>query len=69
MLLNPRKFFHKNIFKRRFFRLFKKSQKLIYGNVALQITQPLRLTNKIILRQKLFLKKATKKTDKTLRKV
>ncbi len=67
MLLRPRKFLHKNIQTRRHFKMFKKSN-LTYGNVGLMLLQPIKLNSKQIYRYKLFLKKATKRSDKTLRK-
>ena len=66
MSLRPRKFIYKNIHKRRFFR-FSKNTKLLYGQIGLVLLQPLRLTSKQIFRYKLFLKKASRKSDKTLR--
>lgn len=68
MLFRPRKFAHKNIHKRRFFRLSTWG-KLNYGNIGLFLIQPLRLNSKQMFRYKLFLKKAARRTDKTLRKV
>lgn len=67
MLLRPRKFNHKNIFKRRSFRK-QKTSRLHYGQYAVQILKPLRLNSKQIFRYKLFLKKAVRKVDKTGRK-
>jgi len=64
--LRPRKFSYKNIHKRRFFR-YSKPTNLLYGQVGLVILQPLRLNSKQIFRYKLFLKKASRKSDKTLR--
>jgi len=66
LLLRPRKFIYKNIFKRRFLRQSKITT-LTYGYAGLMILQPLRLSNKQIFRCKLFLKKASKRSDKTLR--
>lgn len=67
MLLRPRKFKRKNITKRRRLRFFKKSI-LAYGQIGLVLLQPLRLNSKQIFRYKLFFKKASKRSDKTLRK-
>ena len=67
MLLRPRKFNHKNIFKRRSFRKSSDS-KVRYGQFAVQILKPLRLNSKQIFRYKLFLKKAVRKVDKTGRR-
>ena len=66
MLLRPRKFIYKNIFKRRIFKNPKNSN-LKYGQYGIKLLQPLRLNNKQIFRIKLFLKKASRKTDKTSR--
>ena len=66
MLLRPRKFKHKNIFKRRSFRFTKLTQ-LIFGNIGLLLLQPLRLNSKQVFRYKIFLKKSSRKFDKTLR--
>jgi len=71
LLLRPRKFKYKNIFKRRSFRFFKNSGSLNlrYGDVGLLIMQPLRLNSKHIFRQKLLIKKGSRKYDITKRKV
>lgn len=53
--------------KRRFFR-FPIKTSLIFGQVGLLLTQPLRLNSKQMFRYKLFLKKSSKRTDKTLRR-
>lgn len=66
MALRPRKFTHKNIHKRRFFR-FTTLTELIFGNIGLLLVQPLRLNSKQVFRYKLFLKKSSRKFDKTLR--
>lgn len=67
VLLRPRKFNYKNIFKRRSVRK-QKTAKLRYGQYAVQILKPLRLNSKQIFRYKLFLKKAVRKVDKTGRR-
>jgi large subunit ribosomal protein L16 len=64
--LRPRKFLHKNIHKRRSFR-FSKPVHLSYGQVGVVLLQPIRLNSKQIFRYKLFFKKTSRKTDKTLR--
>lgn len=64
--MRPRKFIHKNVHKRRSFRSFKKSN-LVFGVLGLFILTPLRLSNKNVFRYKLFLKKSSRKFDKTLR--
>ena len=71
MLLRPRKFKYKNIFKRRSLRTPKSrySFKLKYGDLGLLILQPLRLNSKHIFRQKLLLKRGSRKYDITKRKV
>lgn len=71
MLLRPRKFTYKNIFKRRFIRTSKlKSQiSLTYGSSGLLILQPLRLNNKQIYRKKLLIKKGSRRADTSKRKV
>ena len=66
MLLRPRKFFYKNFQKKRSFTFFKRL-KLSYGIAGLYLLQPLKLTSKQIFKYKLFLKKSTRKSDKTLR--
>lgn len=68
MSLRPRKFKYKNIHKRRFFRFSNlKVNKLTYGQLGLVLLQPLRLNSKQIFRYKLFFKKASRRSDKTLR--
>lgn len=69
LLLSPRKFKYKNLFKRRSHWKTPKNNKLTYSEQGLQILQPLRLNNKHIFRIKLFLKKASRRADKTSRKV
>lgn len=68
MLLRPRKFKYKNSHKRRFFRFFTDS-KFNYGYIGLRLLRPVRLNSKQIFRFKLFLKKSSRRSDKTLRKV
>jgi len=68
LAMRPRKFEHKNIFKRRRIRPALRSS-LHYGQCGLKILQPLRLNNRHIFRYKIFLKKAARKSDKTRRKV
>lgn len=68
MLLRPRKFIYKNIFKRRTFRT-PKNNNIKYGQYGLKLLQPVRLNNKQIFRIKLFLKKSSRKFDKTSRYV
>ena len=66
MLLRPRKFKYKNLHKRRRFR-FNTKTRLNFGQVGIRLLQPLRLNSKQMFRYKLFLKKAAKRSDKTLR--
>ena len=68
MLLNPRKFKNKNIFKKRSYVNFKRVS-LSYGQYGLRLLQPLWVSNKQVFRYKLLLKKAAKRSDKTSRKV
>ena len=68
MLLRPRKFIYKNIFKRRKFAK-SKNNFLKYGQFGIKTLQPIRLNNKQIFRIRLFLKKSSRKTDKTSRYV
>jgi len=68
MLLRPRKFLYKSVFKKR--RLVNsRATNLTYGQHALRLLQPLWVNNKQIFRYKLFLKKAARRSDKTSRKV
>lgn len=62
----PRRFTYKSRFKRRFFR-FAKAPRFIYGQVGLLLLQPYQLSNNKITRFKLFLKKSSRRVDKTLR--
>lgn len=55
------------MFKRRKFRIFKEN-KFNFGTIALIILRPLRLNSQQIFRYKLFLKKSSKRSDKTGRK-
>ena len=57
------------MFKRRSWYKLPKNAKLTYSNIGLQILQPLRLNNKHIFRIKLFLKKSSRRADKTSRTV
>ncbi len=68
MSLRPNKFKFKNRHKHRRFVSSNKSR-LLYGHFALQTLQPLWVTGKQIFRYKIFLKKAVKRSDKTLRKI
>ena len=66
MLLRPRRYNYKNIQKKRKY-ITNINRELIFGQCGLQLLQPLRLTNKHISRFKIFFKKGSRKTDKTLR--
>lgn len=68
MLLRPRKFKHKNVQKNRYFRYYT-SSRLQYGQYGLKIMNPMRLTNKHVFRHKLFLKKGSKRSENTYRRV
>lgn len=56
------------MFKRRSF-LLPKNNSLNYGEMGLQILQPLRMHAKRMFRLKLFLKRSSRKVDKTRRQV
>ena len=68
LLLRPRTFDYKSLYKKRKIVTFKKAE-LNYGQYGLRILQPLWVSGKQIFRYKLFLKKAAKRADKTSRKV
>lgn len=72
MLLQPRTFIYKRKQKARKFLSFKeeavKSEFLLqFGNAGLLLLRPVQLTSKQIFRFKLFLKKASRKSDRTHR--
>ena len=56
------------MFKRRSF-LFPKNNNLNYGEMGLQILQPLRMHAKRMFRLKIFLKRSVRKVDKTRRQL
>ena len=66
--MRPRKFIFKKMFKRRSF-LFPQNNFLNYGEMGLQILQPLRMHAKRMFRLKLFLKRSSRKVDKTRRQL
>ena len=68
MLLQPRKVKYKFRHKRRRLVVFQKNL-FAYGNVALVLLSPLRVSSKTFFRLKLFLKRSTKKPDITRRLV
>ena len=67
MLLQPRKFRYKNRFKLRSFTYYSQKSTLRYGHAGLIILKSLRLKAKQITKFKIFLKRATKRSDKTQR--
>lgn len=67
MLLQPRKFKYKTRQKRRSTPTPSLTSPLTYGNVALTIIKPFRVSAKQIFRLKLFLKKSARKSDITKR--
>lgn len=69
MILQPRNFYWKKKQKLRKIIYSKKKTNTRYGDSAVTILKPLKLTGLKIFRLKLFLKRATKKPDKTHRKV
>ena len=69
MVLQPRKFKYKSRQKKRNLRLNQLKKTLNFGQVGLVLLRPLRLNSRKIFRIKLFLKKASKRSDKTRRKV
>ena len=69
MLLQPRKFKYKTIFKLRKINKVYKNNKLLFGQGGLKIIKPLQLNSKKIFRLKIFLKKAVRRSDKTRRKM
>lgn len=68
MSMRPRKFIFKKMFKRRS-SLSPKNNHLNYGEMGLQILQPLRLHAKRMFRLKLFLKRSSRKVDTTRRQM
>lgn len=66
--MRPRKFIYKSKYKNRSLK-FSKNSKLSFGCAGLLLLQPIKLNSKQLFRYKLFLKKAYKRSDKTLRYV
>ena len=66
MLLQPRKVKYKFRHKRRRVSAFR-NRTFAYGDVALKILKPLRISSKSFFRLKLFLKRAIRKSDFTKR--
>lgn len=69
MILQPRKFKYKTRHKIRRFKKIQLRFTLNYGQGGLLLTQPLRVNSKKLFRLKLFLKKASRRSDDTRRKV
>ena len=70
MLLRPRKFNYKSIFKRRKILKPKTCIKIFkFGTQSLILTQNLSLTSQKMFRLKLLLKKSSRRSDKTSRKL
>lgn len=68
MLLQPRNFFFKRKQKQRSLLSFNNSQStLVFGGAGLMLLKPVQLTAGQIFRFKLFLKKASKKSERTRR--
>lgn len=68
LVLRPRKFKFKNVQKNRYFRYYTQSR-LQYGQYGLKLLQPMRLTNRHIFRHKLLVKKGSKRSERTYRKM
>ena len=68
MLLQPRKIKYKFRHKRRRVSIFRK-RSFQYGDIALKILKPLRISSKSFFRLKLFLKRSIRKSDRTKRLV
>ena len=66
MTLQPRKIKYKSRHKRRRVTIFRR-RPLVYGDIALLILKPLRVSSKSFFRLKLFLKRAIRKSDFTQR--
>lgn len=68
MLLQPKFFKSKKNQKNRICKKFKTNKILKFGTTGLLLLKPLQLTSKNIFKLKLFLKKSSRKSDKTFRK-
>ena len=68
MILQPRKFKYKNRQKFRKVRIFSESKRT-YGPLTIRLQQTFQISAKKIFRLKLFLKKATKRSDWTKRRM
>ena len=64
--MRPRKFIYKSKYKNRSLK-FSKNSKLSFGCAGLLLLQPIKLNSKQLFRYKLFLKKSSRRSDRTLR--
>lgn len=69
MALQPKSFKSKKRQKKRTFLSFSRKYQLKFGNAGLLLTRPMVLTSTHLSKLKLFLKKATRRGDKTKRKL
>jgi hypothetical protein len=69
MLLQPRHFKYKARQKSRRFLIARQNKFLTFGNSGLLILSPIFITGPQIFRLKLFLKRATKRSEKTYRSI
>ena len=69
MVLQPKKIRHKSIHKGRYSRANLARFRLNFGSVGLLLIRPLQISSQRIFRLRLFIKKAAKRADYTLRKV
>jgi large subunit ribosomal protein L16 len=65
-MMQPRKFYYQTIQKNRKYYKFKLTN-LVFGAYGLRLLQPLYITTRHLFRYKMVLKKATKRSEKTLR--
>jgi ribosomal protein L16/L10AE len=65
-MMQPRKFYYQTIQKNRKYYKFKLTS-LVFGSYGLRLLQPLYITTRHLFRYKMILKKATKRSEKTLR--
>ena len=69
MVLTPRKFKFKSRHKIRRFAQAPKTSELSFGQCGLRLLSPTRINSKSLFRLKLFLKKSSRKSDNTGRKL
>ena len=70
MLLQPRKIYSKSLHKKRNIKKQRLNRfRLSFGSVGISLLQPLRINSKKLFRLKLFLKRSSRRGDKTGRKV